>query len=1205
MKEVKRWSAGLVSAWAFWLVLVAGVALGQTTVGEVKGIVKDPSGAVIPDTSLVLQSTATNNSRQTQTDSDGLFSFPNMPPGSYQLTAERQGFKKWSGKLDLQIQQVAVLDLVLEVGEMSSTIEVEEATPTIAAESSSIGTVTDFKRIQQLPLDGRDVLTLFQLTPGVQGNDVPRGDGTFPQKTPGNAPDAPRVNGLKAGGAGFLQDGTAIGDAYSGSISRIRPGLDTIQEFRIDTNSTAQYQRPNTVSILTRSGTNALHGSIFETFRNNGAGLRARARNDGDTPARLLRNEFGATAGGPVVIPRLYNGKDKTFWFFSYEGQRRRQGLTYDYVVPTGAMWNGDFSNIVDAQGNKYTIYDPATTDAKGVRQPFPNNIIPADRHRSAMFLYLKDHTPGPTNTVSPMLGNNWIGPVPEYYNQNTYTTKVDHRFSDRNLVSGRFSIANADSVGYFGAPQAPDLSYNTQRTLNKIYSGSMTCTHIFSPNKLNELVMAGQRSNSQRGGGRDDVDWDQALGVANPLGISGWPTLTARTRPAYFLWDSENRTPQYLNNITVDDNLTLIRNKHDFKFGFRVRDERNNTWGEQQGQGRYGFGEGYTALYDPISKAGVNYTGFGLASMLLGYGEYFAVQYNRPFYYLRQREYGFYAQDSWKVTPRLTLNYGLRYDYWTPYREARGRFLNLDTANLETTHTVLTPAGYPMESLGLPSSLLESYTKGGLAWSTADKAGFPDNLLLGDKKDFGPRLGAAFKVNNKTVLRGGYGVYYWTTPLAQLLGESGYNVPLNLRYVNDIANFNGATDGYFDFRSPYVPGVSVDDPNPVDLNNPQTTSPPFGFVPWDKQWRNNRAQEWNFTIEREIMPLTSLRLSYVGNHGSNLDQTVVLNSPGSRYLYATSTGQAPPDDYRQLAPNSFWQYLPMRTHAGYSNSNSFQVNVERQYNRGLAFQWFYVFSRSLSTTDGDGYSSQPGQVVPSPGIVPGGGSLDQLLRLVYFNVGPVPKHQMRWNVVYDLPFWKKSSGGWAKVLGGWQVASIGSFRTGSWLNPQAGIYPYDAVWAYQAAYWLNGDPRLSADQRKVINFGGQNQLLYFKGNFDTTGIPGMENYQPALVKLSPDGTSNDVPVRLKDGSITSVPYDVYNSMPRNFIEGPKSWLTDFSIVKNFRLKESMNIRFAADFFNLFNHPNNLNPDPEKGLVDLGQQWNDPRTIQFSLRFDF
>ena len=534
---MRRTSLHLGIIFVLLLLLGAGPILAQTTVGEVKGIVKDTTGGVIPDASLILQSADTNVSRQTQTSMDGLYSFPNMPPGRYQLVAEKQGFKKWSGKLELQIQQVAVLDLVLEVGEMTSTIEVEEATPAIAAESSSVGTVTDFRRIQQLPLDGRDVLTLFQLTPGVQGNDVARGDGTFPQNTPGNAPDAPRVNGLKAGGAGFLQDGTSISDAYSGSISRVRPGLDTVQEFKIDTNSTAQYQRPNTVSILTRSGTNALHGSIFETFRNNGAGLRARARNDGDKPARLLRNEFGATAGGPVVIPKLYHGKDKTFWFFSYEGQRRRQGLTYASVVPTEAMWNGDFSNIVDAQGHKYTIYDPATTDANGVRQPFPNNVIPADRHRSAMFLYLKDHTPQPTNSISPMLGNNWVGPVPEYYNQNTYTAKIDHHFSDSNLISGRLSIANADSVGFFGAPQAPDLSYNTERTLNKIYSTSITYTHIFSPSTLNELVLSGQRSNSQRGGGRDNVDWDQSLGVANPLGISGWPTLTARTRPAYFIW--------------------------------------------------------------------------------------------------------------------------------------------------------------------------------------------------------------------------------------------------------------------------------------------------------------------------------------------------------------------------------------------------------------------------------------------------------------------------------------------------------------------------------------------------------------------------------------------------------------------------------------------------------------------------------------------
>jgi hypothetical protein len=1166
---------------------VSGV-LGQTTVGVVRGTVHDQAGAVVPNAAVTLQNLETNSSRRTNSDESGLYDFPNVPPGKYQLTVEQAGFKKWSGNLELQVQQTAVVDPALEVGDVASRVEVTGVTPVISPESSSIANVTEAQRIRELPLNGLDITNLFQLTPGVEGS------------------GSPRVNGLKAGGAEILQDGGSIVDRMSGGLPRIQPGLDTIQEFNVDMNSTAQFSRPATITIVTKSGTNQLHGSLFEKFRNNADGLRARSRSDGNVQARYNRNEFGASAGGPLLFPKLYHGKDKTFWFFSYQGQRLRQ---YTYAaddVPTQAMWNGDFSGLRDAQGNQYTIYDPYSTTANGTRTPFAGNQIPSSVASNSLFDYLAKHTPLPTTSTNPLAGNNYFATAAQPYDINQYTGKLDHRLTDKDYLSFRFSVANSDQYGYlgYGAP-ASDLAYNYYRELVNLYSGTLSYTHTFSPTIINEFLIAGQRSVGNRGGGQDATYWDKLLGLSNPLNESGWPTITggfAGGNYGGFIWDSENKSPEHLNKLVPEDNLTLVRGKHEFKVGFRLSNERNNTRGAQQGQGRYKFNGELTALWDSVNQTPTPFTGVGMADMRLGYGSYYRINYNRPYFYIRQSEMGSYALDSWKVSPRLTLNYGLRWDYWTPYFESSNRMFAMDVSQYQTTQQLITPAGHSAETLGLPPSLLQSYADAGLNWTTADKAGFPSKLTNGDKRDFAPRFGAAYKLNNKTVLRGGYGMYYWTVPMSQMLLSQLYSVPLTLEYTTETDYWNQIN--YYDVFHPPVPGEKVGDPAMVKVNSVQGLQTPFGFTPIAKNWKNARAQEWNFTIERELSPLTSLRISYVGNHGSNLEDTVQLNAQQSLYLYASKTGQGPPANFALLRANPFWQDLFYRDPIGYSNSNSIQVNVQRRTYKGLQFQWYYVFTRALSTTDSNGYASNPGDLVPDAVTLPNGGSLSQRLKLDYYNVGAVPKHQVNWNLIYDLPFGrgkafgKTASGVWNQIIGNWQIASIGGMHSGQWLTPQnAQQNPYGPN------FIMISDPRLSADQRKVINFNGTPQLLYFRGNFDPTGT-GLTNYQPALIQAGPnqDGL---VPVKLKDGSTQMIPYDVYNSMPKNFIEGPKQWYTDFSVFKNFQVAERWKVRFTADAFNVFNHPNDINPNTSTGLIDLSQQSNEPRIIQFSLRLDF
>ncbi|HEV8132518.1 MAG TPA: carboxypeptidase-like regulatory domain-containing protein, partial [Acidobacteriota bacterium] len=341
------------------LALICQPALAQTGTGTVTGTVRDANRAVVPGADVTITNADTNIAHKGLTSDVGVYYFGALPRGPYTLVVELPGFKKWSGKLELLVGQAAVVDPVLEVGEIQNVVEVTGAAPLITLESIEVSDVKDYQRIRQLPLDGRSISSLFNLTPGVEGG--------------GNA----RVNGLKVGSLEITLDGVSLVDRFGGGIARIQPGLDTIQEFRIETvGSDARFSRPATVTLATRSGTNQLHGSVFETHRNNAAGLLARRREEstGATLAHLVRNEFGASAGGPFYLGKWYDGRNKTFWFAAYEGLRNRQSSFVSDLVPTEAMWNGDLSNIVDRNGRKTILYDPLTTDSKGVRQPFPGN---------------------------------------------------------------------------------------------------------------------------------------------------------------------------------------------------------------------------------------------------------------------------------------------------------------------------------------------------------------------------------------------------------------------------------------------------------------------------------------------------------------------------------------------------------------------------------------------------------------------------------------------------------------------------------------------------------------------------------------------------------------------------------------------------------------------------------------------------------------
>lgn len=1192
------------------LALLTLPLLAQSGNGVVQGTPNDPTQAVLPGAKVMLRNSETGVTRNTETNTVGFYYFSAVKPGPYVLTVESPGFKKWEGTLTVQVGQTVDINPTLEVGTTGTTVEVTGAAPTITTEGMAVNDVKDALRIRQLPLNGRQISNLFDLTAGVEGG------------------ANPRVNGLKVGSAEMLLDGVSMVSRFGGGLVPVQPGLDTVQEFRIETaGSSAEYSRPGTISVVTKSGTNELHGSLFETHRNNFGGLRARARQDYyTTPPQLIRNEFGASAGGRII-------KNKTFWFGSYEGMRLRQSKFAQTSAPTEAMWNGDLSNAVTSNGEKITIYDPLSTAPNGTRTPFANNQIPTNRisQYASVMKSVSAPAAGPLAGANPWITQNLQTYYPIQNNTNTFTAKVDHVFNEKDTISGRFTRAwqkNATYGGVYGYPPPGSTDAGgTSLQDTKFYSVVARWNHMFSPNLINEFQASSDRQRNHSGTLADNTNWATKLGFPNPFGANGWPTICMASGDVFYdqCWDAGNPSDQALTGFNIENRTTWVKGKHTFKFGFKGRQEYDNQRELQQAQGSHTFGADWTQLYDPVSQNSVARTGSGFASMLMGLPTYLSNQFNRGYFYFQQKEIGLFAQDSWKVSRRMTLDLGIRWDKWTVYHEKYNRLLNLDLKNYVGKMEVITPGSTRMEDIpGIPSSVLASWAARGLTWKTADQVGFPSGLLPADNNNFAPRIGLAYRVTEKWVIRGGYGVYYWTMPLSQILQSARTNPPLNLRFTNQISNQNGANFVYALSNVPspndYLGKANVDTQGVVKI-----ATSAQAFMPWDvNTWSDNKAQAWTFTVEREVMRNTAARISYIGNHGSGLEQRWRWNDPVGLYNYQAQTGlQASTNtDLRRANPN--WSSgccnSPVR-HNGYSNSHSLQTELERRYSNGLAFQWFYTFSRSLTTSDTGGFNfgssgintsgSGSAFAVPENILLFGNPNLteDQRLRLGYANSDSVPAHHMKWNGIYDLPFgkgkkWGSNVGrGLNHLIGGWQVAFIGDWRSGNWLSVAPTLFMF-------------GDPTLSKDQRLTMNIFGKPQQLWFRGYFDPTQASQVD--AAALQALVPTNATqrilrplganvdNRLPQQLSNGTVvqTSIT-DLLNWNARNFYKGPRFWNQDISVFKNVYFTERVSARFTADFFNAFNHPNDVAPNQTTGLVDLSTQANDPRIIQFSLRLTF
>ncbi len=1211
--------------------LVAPSAWPQASTATVSGTVRDQTGGVIPTATVTLTGQDTNATSKTTTNSVGYYVFPGIVSGPYLLAVEAPGMQKFEGSLIVQVQQSAVVDVTMKLGQTSVQVSVQDVTQLAATDNGTLGDTLEFTRLEQLPLNGRAVMSLLQSVPGMEGT---------------------RAFGIRDGSEDVVIDGATIMDRSGwNTVNPRQPGLDSIQEFTVvDNAAPAKYARPTTIVMSTRSGTNQLHGSVFETNRNNAVGL-ARSRTDYYTkPPFLNRNEFGVSGGGPVYVPKLYNGKNKSFWFFSYEALRQIQNTSQGFPVPTPAMRNGDMSGIMDANGIHSTMYDPYSTDPNTwARTPFPNNQIPANM-QSPLSKYLLAVTRLPTlPNVNPIVAPNWFGAVPSFTRSWTTSTRVDQRLGQKDIFYVRYSQGNYSTRSQFYSQPTLDwekVPSGTQGYKAPNKNAAISSVHTFSPTLFNELVVSGSYGPWFVGTGDLTHNYDAELGLPNPFGVGGWPGIYNAGMDNVgngFEFETQNTNAAYEFYGVLDDNATKVRGKHEFQFGFHYRfDQLDILPAQQQVAGNNNFATNATALYDPSSSRNnpqaLPYTGDNFANFYLGVANY-SNQYVRGMFYARTKEYAAYVQDKWKVSPRLTLNLGLRYEFWPAFRAKNNAVVSFDKANQAI---VLGTSIQNLETLGYTTpSIIAREQQLGVKFETYQQAGMPETLETSNKLDFAPRLGFAYKLTQGSrpiVLRGGYALSYFhipTNPWAQRMRQ---NAPMNARFITSVTQAAYSPDGVGNIGMRTAPAVIAgkNSTNAVSTDTVGSLSAGSAVVDYFAlDQPDPRVHNWNVTLEKEIIPNTLLRLSYFGNHSNALEQVSQFNLSTPAYIWYTTTGMAlPTGPLAAVATNAFNQttygFLEYWQNTGWGNSNGLTVQLRRLFTKGYAFQFFYTLDNNFAA-GGQGYGGT--SVLPAfnqflPGAVPTDpATFDRLYN--YQRDTSIPKNRFRWNWVADLPFGKdkpilgRARGFVDKLVGGWQVAGSGSINS--------------TYFSLPGTYFPTGTPvQIYGYQYPIQNctsgtcFPG---YLYWNGYIPSNlinshnaagqpngyeGVP--SSYQPAVTPLivygqttapnAPAGTNmvgfyntNTVWVPLKDGTVQRTTWSGLAPLRQQYFPGIWQWGLDASLFKSIAIRERLRFRLQADFFNVLNHPGNPNSFiGNTGILNVQSSGVSPRTLQLSGR---
>jgi len=1158
MRSSNQWSLfqlALLATLIITLLLSPGSAKAQLSAGSVTGIVRDASGSVVANASVTLRNVDTTVRHTTVSNDAGNYVFLNLGPGRYVLEASASGFAtKRVEEFVLAVNQTASIDISLQVGSQSDIVTISAETQQLEVSTADLGTVIATKQVNDLPLNGRNFTQLLSLTPGVapvsvaQNSMGGRAGGFGAPISVGSAFIFPAVNGQTNRSNFFLTDGLNNFGTFQSTYS-VPPIVDAIQEFKVVSHTdSAEFGSVlgGVVNVVTKSGGNNYHGTAWEYVRN----TVFDARNPflpRVTPFR--QNQFGASVGGPVWIPKFYSGKNKTFFYFAYQGFRYTQNSDSLLKVPTAAQLAGDESSFPTQIYNPFSTRPDPANPGKFMRDPFPGNRIPSNLIDPRMVAFIRAVLP-PAGPVLNSTGDNAIDTTPNHQTQNEYNVRIDQNFGEKNTVFFRYSAINSLLTTAGGLPGLVKQGSIPGRNWGASY------VHIFNPS----LVLQLQYARTTNQDNASTLFTNPPAGLVDTVGFSksfvggftaaGGGTLIPSPGISGYASGGENITnvPKATDSHQVSGTLTKIVRNHTVKFGGGFT---SNKFESPLSYDSLGFAGGQTGNPQAPDK----FPGDPLASFLLNVPD----GANRRNVHETTRPGGLmslFIQDSWKTTPKLTLNFGLRYDrtFIPPYgtNATIGQQGGIETGDYDFSNGT-----YVLQKLPPPCSVR------GFAPCIPGNGTLPAHVVVDSRgkiahdtlTNFGPRIGFAYRLGGRTVVRGAAGIVYdnWAAVSQMAQNIEGAWPDIGQLIAN---NLNQPSASF------PTPTISAQDPFAGGGSGLFPAPTPFNQVLWfyDPHIRNPYSMQWNFGVQRELSSSTTVDVNYVGSGSRRLNV-------GGYYNTALTPG---PGDPQSRAPFPYIAPTFYDRSIGNGNYHALQIGLNKRYSKGLAYQVAYTYSKSIDEAS-SGWFGVEGQSLTDPYNVAG-------------SRGPSGfdlRHTLSVNTVYQIPvghgkrFSTKNSV-LDYVLGNWQLNNIFTARSGVPFN----------------VYFGASD---------LANTGNVSWAQYERANL--VGDPHNGS--------CPNGSSvGSVDCIFNTSAFAPPAQYTFGNSGRDAFRSPSFWNLDTSLFRQFPFwGEDRRIEFRAEAFNLFNTVILGTPGHDisnrSSFGKANGTANSPRQLQLGAKFIF